>query len=80
MDKPEDLIVELKGKGVLIKEDGYSPLFFNDADVQEELKQTCNMKYLCADLDEDCDKVTDKMFCYQYDPAQGICPFVHGLN
>ncbi len=52
-DKSEDLILELKGEGTLIKIDGYSPLFFNDVDVQKELKQTCNMKYLCLDLDEE---------------------------
>lgn len=30
----------------------------------------------CADLDEDCEKVDDKLACARYDPSKGICPFV----
>jgi hypothetical protein len=31
---------------------------------------------VCADLDDDCHDVPDKVFCWLYDPAKGRCPFL----
>jgi len=34
------------------------------------------MPPLCADLDEDCDEVDNKLRCWLYDPIKGRCPFL----
>jgi hypothetical protein len=31
---------------------------------------------VCADHDEECPDVHDKLHCWLYDPAQGFCPFL----
>jgi hypothetical protein len=31
---------------------------------------------VCRDFDEDCDDVADKVKCYLYDPAKGMCPYL----
>jgi hypothetical protein len=31
---------------------------------------------VCADLDDDCAEVPDKVHCWLYDPAKGRCPFL----
>lgn len=30
----------------------------------------------CADFDEDCEPIEDKLNCWLYDPAKGYCPFL----
>lgn len=30
----------------------------------------------CLDHDEDCDDVKDKVHCWLYQPARGMCPFL----
>jgi hypothetical protein len=30
----------------------------------------------CRDFDEDCDDIPDKVKCYLYDPAKGMCPYL----
>jgi len=30
----------------------------------------------CRDYDEDCQDVKDKIHCYLYDPAKGMCPYL----
>jgi hypothetical protein len=30
----------------------------------------------CRDFDEDCFGIEDKLNCWLYDPAQGVCPFL----
>lgn len=30
----------------------------------------------CRDFDEDCDTIADKVKCYLYDPAKGMCPYL----
>lgn len=30
----------------------------------------------CADHDEDCDDLPDKIGCWLYDPAKGMCPYL----
>ena len=32
----------------------------------------------CSDYDEDCELVDDKVHCYLYDPAKGMCPYLRG--
>lgn len=31
---------------------------------------------VCADFDEDCADVPDKVHCFLYDPAKGACPYL----
>lgn len=38
----------------------------------EGVKQTPT----CRDFDEDCDEIADKVHCYLYEPAKGMCPFL----
>lgn len=30
----------------------------------------------CRDFDDDCDEIADKVHCYLYDPAKGMCPYL----
>lgn len=30
----------------------------------------------CRDFDEDCHDIKDKVHCYLYDPAKGMCPYL----
>jgi hypothetical protein len=30
----------------------------------------------CRDFDEDCASIPDKVYCYLYDPAKGMCPYL----
>jgi hypothetical protein len=30
----------------------------------------------CRDFDEDCEDIPDKVHCYLYDPAKGMCPYL----
>lgn len=32
----------------------------------------------CRDFDADCFGITDKLNCWKYDIAQGVCPFLSG--
>jgi hypothetical protein len=34
----------------------------------------------CADRDEDCDTITDKVRCWLYDPAKGMCPYLRAIT
>jgi hypothetical protein len=34
-------------------------------------------KLICSDMDEDCNDIADKNKCQDYDPCQGLCPFIH---
>lgn len=32
----------------------------------------------CADKDEDCDDVRNKVVCWLHDPGRGMCPYLRG--
>lgn len=32
---------------------------------------------VCADIDEDCPGIKDKVACWIYDPEQGLCPWLY---
>ena len=34
------------------------------------------IRAICADHDEECPDVVDKVHCWLYDPARGACPFL----
>ena len=31
---------------------------------------------VCSDHDDDCDEIADKVHCWLYDPARGMCPYL----
>jgi hypothetical protein len=33
---------------------------------------------ICSDHDDECPEVIDKVKCWLYDPAKGMCPFLRG--
>ena len=34
----------------------------------------------CVDCDNDCVDITDKLWCWQYDPTTGYCPYLIKKN
>ena len=42
----------------------------------ERATATSTRQPICADHDEDCDTIPDKVHCWLYDPAKGRCPFL----
>ena len=49
----------------------------HDTQVAEK-PQLFENESLCRDFDEDCDLVSNKRFCYDYDRSKGQCPYVCG--
>ena len=33
---------------------------------------------ICADKDEDCKDVKDKVRCWMHQPEEGLCPYLNG--
>ena len=34
----------------------------------------------CCDYDSDCADIADKVHCYLYDPAKGMCPYLRARS
>lgn len=41
-----------------------------------KIRKAAPNKRWCADLDDDCRLVRDKLGCWLYDPARGLCPYL----
>lgn len=47
-----------------------------DVDLEAEAKADEAKTPRCADFDEDCDDIPNKVMCYLYDPFKGYCPYL----
>jgi hypothetical protein len=59
----------------------------NDIDISLKTKiklSESTTSSICPDYDEDCDTITDPVFCWMgtknCDRAEGLCPLIHNNN
>jgi hypothetical protein len=45
----------------------------------QELAREAAQCVSCSDHDEDCEGIEDKVHCWLYDPARGMCPYLRAL-
>lgn len=52
----------------------------DDRTLLERAARAQEKKCTCADHDEDCDDLEDKVGCWLYDPGRGMCPYLRAAS